>query len=99
MQRRDFIKGIAVGSVAAASGACNAKPVPAGALRFSQDIPILGEYDVCVVGAGPGGVGAAIAAARSGKKTILIEHYGYPGGVGTNCDTPTFFYDSYKGKQ
>lgn len=72
------------------SGAC---------MRFSQDIPVIGDCDICVVGAGPGGVGAAIAAARAGKRTILVEHYGYPGGVGTNCNTPTFFYDPYNGIQ
>ena len=68
-------------------------------IRITKDVPVLGDYDVCVVGAGPGGVGAAVAAARAGKRTILIEHYGYPGGVGTNCNSPTFFYDPYKGVQ
>ena len=37
--------------------------------------------DVLVVGGGPGGIGAAIAAARSGAKTLLIENYGFFGGV------------------
>ena len=68
-------------------------------LHISQNVPVLGDYDVCVVGAGPGGVGAAIAAARAGKRTILVEHYGYPGGAGTNCNSPTFFYDPYRGVQ
>lgn len=99
MKRRYFLKGLAAGGAAAAVGACRAEAAPAGAVRVSQDIPVLVDYDVCVVGAGPGGVGAAIAAARAGKRTILVEHYGYPGGVGTNCDTPTFFFDPYKGVQ
>lgn len=68
-------------------------------LRVTQDIPVIGAYDVCVVGAGPGGVGAAVAAARAGMRTILIERYGYPGGVGTNCNTTTFFFDPYEGVQ
>ena len=77
-----------IGSSAAIAGAAEAPAEPPkGAVRFSQDIPVLGDYDVCVVGAGPGGVGAAVAAARAGKRTILVEHYGYPGGVGTNCNT------------
>lgn len=49
--------------------------------------PVLGEYDVAVVGAGPGGIGAALAGARSGARTVLIERAGYPGGMATqsNC--------------
>lgn len=106
IKRRDFIRSsgmlaIAGGASAAFGSGCDGsdRPETAGAVRVSQDVPVLGDYDVCVVGAGPGGVGAAIAAARAGKRTILVEHYGYPGGVGTNCNSPTFFYDSYKGQQ
>ena len=36
-----------------------------------------------VVGGGPGGVGAAVAVARAGAKTVLVERYGYLGGMGT----------------
>ena len=41
------------------------------------------EYDVVVVGGGLSGVMAAIAAAREGKNTILIEKYGFLGGMAT----------------
>jgi glycine/D-amino acid oxidase-like deaminating enzyme len=41
------------------------------------------EADVVVVGGGPGGVGAAIAAARNGANTVLIERYGHLGGMAT----------------
>jgi len=41
------------------------------------------ECDVVVVGGGPGGIGAAVAAARNGADTVLIERYGYLGGMGT----------------
>lgn len=41
------------------------------------------EADVIVVGGGPGGHSAAIAAARNGAKTILIERYGHLGGMAT----------------
>lgn len=102
MKRRDFLIGLAAGSAAAAGSGCredSSRTAPEGAVRVSMDIPLLGNYDVCVVGAGPGGVGAAIAAARAGKRTILVEHYGYPGGSGTNCNTPTFFFDPYNGVQ
>ena len=48
-----------------------------------RDIPVVGEYDVIVAGGGPGGIPAAIAAARAGAKTLLIERYGFLGGMAT----------------
>jgi flavin-dependent dehydrogenase len=41
------------------------------------------EADVVVVGGGPGGHSAAVAAARSGAKTVLVERYGHLGGMPT----------------
>ena len=38
------------------------------------------QYDVVVVGGGPGGIPAAIAAARQGMKVLLVEKNGYLGG-------------------
>ena len=60
-------------------------------IRYSCDVPVYGDYDVAVFGAGPGGIGAAVAAARAGKKTILVERYNFPGGVGAWASTPLFF--------
>ena len=81
IKRRDFIRAggmlaIAGGGAVAADAAGSPAEATKGAVRVSQDVPVLGDYDVCVVGAGPGGVGAAVAAARAGKRTILVEHYG-----------------------
>lgn len=45
------------------------------------DIPLFAETDVLVCGAGPAGFAAAIAAARRGAETILIEKFGFPGGM------------------
>lgn len=42
-----------------------------------------GRYEVIVAGGGPAGCAAAIAAAREGKKTLLIEASGVLGGMGT----------------
>jgi len=49
----------------------------------ARDIPIAAECDVAVLGGGPGGLVAAIAAARSGAKTLLVEQYGFLGGMAT----------------
>ena len=48
-----------------------------------QKIPLLHETDVLVVGGGPAGVTAAIAAARAGAKTTIVERYGHFGGLWT----------------
>ncbi len=47
----------------------------------AQDIPVLGDYDVVVCGGGPAGCAAAIAAARHGARSLLIEKYGFLGGA------------------
>jgi len=49
----------------------------------SREIKVCREVDVVVVGGGPGGFGSAIAAARSGAETVLIERYGHLGGMAT----------------
>ena len=49
----------------------------------AREINVVDEADVVVVGGGPAGVAAAIAAARSGVKTVLVERYGHLGGMAT----------------
>ena len=48
-----------------------------------REIKVAAEADVVVVGGGPGGHSAAVAAARAGAETILIERYGHLGGMAT----------------
>jgi hypothetical protein len=49
----------------------------------ARQIKVCREVDVAVVGGGPGGVASAIAAARNGARTVLIERYGHLGGMAT----------------
>lgn len=42
------------------------------------------QYDVIVVGGGPAGIMAALASAKTGAKTLLIERLGLLGGTATN---------------
>lgn len=51
--------------------------------RPAQDVPVLKSADVVVIGGGPGGLGAAVAAARKGARTLLVERYGCLGGMAT----------------
>ena len=52
-------------------------------IEAAREIPVRGDYDVIVCGGGLGGTAAAIAAARAGAKTLLIERNGFLGGVAT----------------
>jgi hypothetical protein len=52
-------------------------------LEPAREIPVAREADVVVVGGGPGGFASAIAAARAGARTVLIERYGHLGGMAT----------------
>ncbi len=56
----------------------------------SRDVPIYGSFDVIVLGGGPAGIAAAAAAARAGAATLLIERYGFLGGMGTAAGVTNF---------
>lgn len=49
----------------------------------AREIPVRWRADVVVCGGGPAGTAAAIAAARSGADTLLLERYGCLGGLAT----------------
>ena len=48
-----------------------------------RELPVFGDYDVVVVGGGPAGIAASVSAARHGARTLLVERYGFLGGMGT----------------
>ncbi len=49
----------------------------------ARQIPVIAEVEVLVCGGGAAGTAAAIAAARAGARTMLIERYGCLGGLAT----------------
>ena len=54
-------------------------------ISFRKEIPVIGCYDVVVLGGGPAGVCAAIEAARSGVKVLIAEATGMLGGMATSA--------------
>ena len=56
----------------------------------AAEVPVIGEYDVVVIGGGPAGLFAAASAGRAGRSTLLIERYGFLGGAGTMGGLSTF---------
>src|ERR1700686_1257497 len=56
----------------------------------ARQTPLYGEYEVAVLGGGPAGIAAAVAAARAGRRTLLIERYGFLGGMGTAAGVTNF---------
>jgi len=62
-------------------------------LELSEhDLPVLGRWDVVVVGAGTSGAPAALGSARSGARTLAIEYMDELGGVGTGGLISTYWY-------
>jgi hypothetical protein len=49
----------------------------------ARELPVIADVDVLVCGGGPAGTAAAVASARAGAKTMLLERYGCLGGLAT----------------
>jgi len=52
--------------------------------------PVVGTFNVIVLGGGPAGITAAVAAARAGQTVLLVERYGFLGGMGTAAGVTNF---------
>ncbi len=63
----------------------------------ARKIPVLAETDVLVVGSGPGGLAAALAAEREGVRTILLERYGCFGGNITQAGVESLAWYRHEG--
>jgi hypothetical protein len=56
----------------------------------ARDTPVHGEYEIVVLGGGPAGIAAAASAAGAGRRTLLVERYGFLGGMGTAAGVTNF---------
>jgi hypothetical protein len=102
MNRREFSKQLALISAGAQIGWAEpglqtpAVQTPEFYQEPAKNLPAR-RFDVVVAGAGTAGVVAALAAARQGARTILIEQKGYPGGTVTEGGTGLHsFYNLWK---
>jgi hypothetical protein len=79
-------------------------PIPASAHTLSTTVApapqiTLDACDVLVAGAGTGGALAAIAAAREGARTVVLDATSYPGGIGTGAGICGYFHGAKGGLQ
>ena len=93
MRRRDFITNMMLAGSSLALGGCSSEKkefeieqAEDGSIYITEPakhISVLAQTDVLVVGGGPAGVAAAVAASRAGAKTYLLERYNHLGGLWT----------------
>lgn len=89
MNRRAFIRlgGLAAAVPAVVVERARAAEAAIGGTVVSEparEVPVAGSFDVVVCGAGPAGVAAAVASARKGARTLLLEQHGCLGGIWTS---------------
>lgn len=51
---------------------------------------VMGAWDVVVLGGGPAGLAAATAAGQCGARVLMVERYGFAGGMGTAAGVTNF---------
>ena len=79
------------------SGIRSQTKTPACISAGRRALPVLGEYDVVIIGGGTGGAPAGIAAARKGARTLVVEYLHGLGGVGTTGFISKYYYGYIKG--
>lgn len=66
----------------------------------AKTVPVVATPDVLVIGGGPAGIGAAVAAARNGAETMLVERHGFVGGnLTVAMVNPMFTFHDVDGRQ
>ncbi len=80
--RRGFLRSGVAGLGGLAASGLPAVGAQADAAGKASALPVLDSVDILVAGGGPAGIGAALAAARTGAKTLVIENCSFFGGVG-----------------
>ena len=93
MKRRDFISNMMLAGGSLALGGCSSEKkeyeleqAEDGSIYITEPakhVSVLAQTDVLVVGGGPAGVAAAVAASRAGAETYLLERYNHLGGLWT----------------
>ena len=65
----------------------------------ARQTPVIAQTDVLVIGGGPAGLSAAIAAGRLGARTMIVERYGSLGGVLTQVGVESFAWYRHSGTE
>jgi hypothetical protein len=74
-------------------------PLKSDIIEQTVKTEVLAEVDVVVAGGGTAGVVAALAAARNGVNVMLVERYGYLGGMLTAGNAGLTMYTKYSGSR
>ncbi len=95
MKRRKFLMTSVLSGTGMAVNALNhsayrSVKIPESSLELKRTIPLNKDYDIIIIGGGPSGSAAAIAAGREGSKVLLIEAMGCLGGMGTSGLVPSW---------
>ena len=59
------------------------RPTGLSVTEAAREVPVFAETDVLIVGGGPAGTAAAVAARRVGAEVMLVERYNHLGGLST----------------
>jgi hypothetical protein len=78
----------------AALAPARAGGAPPESVRVTENVPVIDQADICVLGGSATGVFAAVRAARLGARVVLVEKQGHFGGVAPIVCTWHSFFDT-----